>query len=454
MQKKAFISLIFALIASTIYGSVAAHADPSSEACKAYADLLCTPNAFPDLSGTYAGGFATQDINNDGIPELCVFEGESANSLKTVYTFYDGTVQEISSMSKYGSYYGLPTYNLFIEVWSRWDRGEYNDIYLFDGRTLKKIMARQYNRKEELVAYYDHRGGTQTEITETMFNAVYEGLTAGKEPLELFTNIQQNTRDNRIIVLGSGGTTSSPGRAGSGAEYDLSNFGYRTVRISGPGTLVFQSSPNGAFMNDYQFNNGDAIYVNLSWNQNGYALAYKDGVYGYVDAGFIDWNNSGPSSDGRYELSNYAQRIVNTSGRGMLVFQSAPNGSFMYDYQFGDGNSIYVNLYWRQDGYAIACQNGVYGYVDASYINWNSSVTTDTGSDGRYDLSNYAYRTVSTRGRGSLVFQSSPNGSFMYDYDYSEGSEIYVNLNWRQEGYAIAYRNGTYGYVDASYISW
>ena len=52
------------------------------------------------------------------------------------------------------------------------------------------------------------------------------------------------------------------------------------------------------------------------------------------------------------------------------MFQKSPNGSFMYDYQFWDGDQIYVNLTWRQDGYAIAYQNGVYDYVDASYISW------------------------------------------------------------------------------------
>ena len=38
--------------------------------------------------------------------------------------------------------------------------------------------------------------------------------------------------------------------------------------------------------------------------------------------------------------------------------------------KFNDGDEIYVNINWRQDGYAIACKNGVYGYVDASYISW------------------------------------------------------------------------------------
>ena len=37
---------------------------------------------------------------------------------------------------------------------------------------------------------------------------------------------------------------------------------------------------------------------------------------------------------------------------------------------------------------------------------------------------------------------------------YYDGDWIYVNVKWQSEGYAMAYENGTYGYVDASYIDW
>ena len=79
-----------------------------------------------------------------------------------------------------------------------------------------------------------------------------------------------------------------------------------------------------------------------------------------------------------------------------------------------------------------------------------------TDRAGRRDLipKSRLYRTVNTKGRGNLVFQDSPNGSFMYDYQYNDGDRIYVNLGWRKDGYAIAYQNGVYGYVDASYIDW
>ena len=162
---------------------------------------------------------------------------------------------------------------------------------------------------------------------------------------------------------------------------------------------------------------------------------------------------AGPSaSSGMYDLSGYGYRTVRTQGRGALIFQTEPRGSFLKDHKFNDGDQIYVNLTWRKDGYAIAYQNGVYGYVDASYIDWNSGgsgYTTD-----RWDLANYEYRYVVTKGRGALIFQTEPRGSFLKDFKFYDGDQICVNVNWRQDGYAIAYQNGTYGYVDASYISW
>ena len=71
-----------------------------------------------------------------------------------------------------------------------------------------------------------------------------------------------------------------------------------------------------------------------------------------------------------------------------------------------------------------------------------------------YDLSNYGYRTVATQGRGALVFQTEPFGSFMKEYKYTDGDQLLVNLNWVEEGYTLACDNGVYGFVDASYIDW
>ncbi|MDO5702615.1 MAG: hypothetical protein Q4G47_04605 [Lachnospiraceae bacterium] len=161
------------------------------------------------------------------------------------------------------------------------------------------------------------------------------------------------------------------------------------------------------------------------------------------------------ADDDRFDLDSYVYRTVVTNGKGALVFQNSPDGKFMNDYQYNDGDTIYVNKYWRSGDYAIACSDGMYGYVDADYIDWDSRPGSKSSySDDRYELSNYVYRTVDTDGRGALVFQKTPDGSFMNDYQYNDSDTIYVNKYWRSKGYAIAYSGGTYGYVDADYIDW
>ena len=238
------------------------------------------------------------------------------------------------------------------------------------------------------------------------------------------------------------------------ADYDphnLNDFGWRTVSTGGRGSLVFQEEPGGAVMSGYEYWSGDSIYVNLYWREKGYTLAYQDGMYGFVDASYIDWGTNTPSYNPK-DLSDYGWRTVSTGGRGNLVFQTEPGGSFMTGHSFADGASIYVNLKWREKGYALAYDNGTYGYVDAGYINWGSG--TPSGSYNPNDLSDYGWRTVSTGGRGNLVFQTEPGGSFMTGHSFADGASIYVNLKWREKGYAIAYDNGTYGYVDAGYINW
>ena len=243
--------------------------------------------------------------------------------------------------------------------------------------------------------------------------------------------------------------------------HNLSDFGYRTVYTAGRGNLVFQKEPGGSFLSDHSFPDGSQIYVNLSWREKGYTLAYDNGTYGYVDASYINWGTTsggGSSVADPYNLSGYGYRTVNTAGRGNLVFQTQPGGSFLSSHSFGDGSQIYVHLTWRDQGYAMAYDNGTYGYVDASYINWGTSGSPGGSSynpsSDPYNLTNYVYRTVYTGGRGALVFQTQPAGAFLSDHSFYDGDSIYVNLNWRSQGYAMAYENGTYGYVDASYINW
>ena len=99
-----------------------------------------------------------------------------------------------------------------------------------------------------------------------------------------------------MITLRVHYTTGLPARACYAAHddddddvHDLDNFEYRYVDIDNGGALVFQKTAGGTFMSKYKFYDGDRIFVNVYYREKGYALAYKSGAYGYVDARYIDW---------------------------------------------------------------------------------------------------------------------------------------------------------------------
>ena len=75
--------------------------------------------------------------------------------------------------------------------------------------------------------------------------------------------------------------------------------------------------------------------------------------------------------------------------------------------------------------------------------------------DGSKDLSNYGWRTVTgVKGDNKLTFRKKHRGGYMHEHRFANGEQIFVNLTWREGGDAIAYDNGTYGYVQAKYIAW
>ena len=69
--------------------------------------------------------------------------------------------------------------------------------------------------------------------------------------------------------------------------HNLKNFVYRTVVNLPQGTyLQMQARPNGAFMSP-MYSNGESIYANAFYSEAGYLLAFRNGVYGYVDAKYV-----------------------------------------------------------------------------------------------------------------------------------------------------------------------
>ena len=77
------------------------------------------------------------------------------------------------------------------------------------------------------------------------------------------------------------------GFAGVDYVHDLNHFVYRTVINLPAGTcLQMQKQPNGSFMN-VMYYNGDQIFVHRNFWDEGYFLAYRNGIYGFVDAKYV-----------------------------------------------------------------------------------------------------------------------------------------------------------------------
>ncbi len=79
-------------------------------------------------------------------------------------------------------------------------------------------------------------------------------------------------------------------------------------------------------------------------------------------------------------------------------------------------------------------------------------VAGGVSDDTKYNLSYYAYKTVSVPPGTLLVMQEKPGGEFMSTY-YMDGESILVNMRYAKNGYLLAYKNGVYGFVDMRYVS-
>ena len=322
-----------------------AYANSVTDACDHHYEML--ENGEISNEGYNDIGYALSDITGDGICELIVRQVIGKHWAEYWVFNTDGYAGYF--ICWFGCYarslYGYEEGILYEEAYkgdvslslARWDGNEFTVIPLYSGT---------YNRDSYPPSIPD-------------LQDCYDPYCLLEEVPD-FQPLDYGTRVSRY----------SPDPYYPSDPYDLSNYGYRTVVTGGQGPLVFQTEPGGSFLWDHSFGDGSRIFVNLSWRNQGYALAYDNGTYGLVDASYINWGNApGPAYD-PHNLDDYGYRTVSTEGRGNLIFQTEPGGSFMNDYQYRDGDTIYVNLYWRENGYAIAYQNGVYGYVDAGYINW------------------------------------------------------------------------------------
>ena len=88
--------------------------------------------------------------------------------------------------------------------------------------------------------------------------------------------------DNEHLEEAAGGNSYVP----NDYVHDLNNYVYRTVTVPAGTCLQMQVTPNGKFMSQ-MYNQGDAIFVHDTFWENGYLLAFRNGVYGFVDAKYV-----------------------------------------------------------------------------------------------------------------------------------------------------------------------
>ena len=99
-------------------------------------------------------------------------------------------------------------------------------------------------------------------------------------PTEGGKNMSEVTLNNEELEGVAGGAMSQY------EIYNLSNYVFRRVSVPQGTLLVMQDSPGGAFL-PTSYKNGEQILVNRYYSLAGYLVAFKDGVYGFVDAKYV-----------------------------------------------------------------------------------------------------------------------------------------------------------------------
>jgi len=81
------------------------------------------------------------------------------------------------------------------------------------------------------------------------------------------------------------------GQGGYDSLHDLSCFVQKTVcnvvNYDSTACLTLRRSPNGEIIPNIGWQNGEPILVHGSYTENGWFLAYKNGMFGYVNPNFV-----------------------------------------------------------------------------------------------------------------------------------------------------------------------
>ena len=227
------------------------------------------------------------------------------------------------------------------------------------------------------------------------------------------------------------------------------------------------SSSNGKNLG--RIDNGEYVIGISSVERKGYTWIYcnYNGIEGYIRKNNLVKVSSGSASGGASSGSGSAS----SGGSGTVSFtgnvnvRTGPGLDYEVIGSVSQGQTLSYAGETRNDNRGVAwysvTYNGRKRWVSSRYANLKGSSAGNNSSSyssgipsSAKDLSDYEYLTVRSKGRGSLVFQRAPKGKSISGHKYYDGDQIYVNRYYREDGYAVAYDNGVYGYVDASYIDW
>lgn len=156
----------------------------------------------------------------------------------------------------------------------------------------------------------------------------------------------------------------------------------------------------------------------------------------------------------RYDLTYFGWRYVDTKGSDTLFFQKVPHGGRITKHSFHTGDQIFVNLNYREDGCAIACEDGEYGYIDASCIDWGISsgikkdIITAIGNVNVRSEHNPDAEIIGTIAQGQTLEYAGEISAFVYDWEKHiwfaveyKGQKGWVSSKYSYHNDAIRNRN-------------
>lgn len=159
--------------------------------------------AYASFAEQYGGSFAIDDVNGDGIQEICL----DTDGNYGFYTWYNGRVQDVGFSGKMGIEEAWPATGLLRFYRQYKDGSEWTIYYVLRDGALQ-VVAEDFGNQEYCGSNSDVR------ISESEFRSILGQYMTGSS-FKPFTNSYLNTAENRNSILLSGGSSSGGNETGA-----------------------------------------------------------------------------------------------------------------------------------------------------------------------------------------------------------------------------------------------